>query len=56
MFNRKADPAEEKDLYADPSTAGVRADLLRKLETWAWEVNDGLAVSNWLRGNTDDEG
>ena len=55
LFNRKSDPAEEKNLYADPSTAGVRAELLKKLDTWAWEVNDGLALSSWLRGKADDE-
>jgi len=61
LYDMEADPAETRNLWADPAGAGPRAALLARLETWlAQEEQAGAGgrggrafppPKNWLRNN-----
>lgn len=48
LFDRHADPQEQRDLYDDPAYRELRAELLAALLTWRSDLSD----VQWLRDNT----
>jgi len=48
LYHRLSDPQEKDNRYEEAGLDSVRRDLFDKMEKWAWEVDDGLALSKWL--------
>ena len=48
LYHRQSDPGEKDNRYEEAGLDSVRKELFDKLEKWAWEVGDGLAISKWL--------
>lgn len=48
LYHRQSDPEEKDNRYEEAGLDSVRRELFDKLEKWAWQIGDGLALSKWL--------